>query len=782
MREHNEKEKRIRKISTVVVVGLFVSILIITVPVVAEDYDWERSGVNVYTGHGGDYPSGNVGIGTDTPGKKLDVDGETRISSHLTVDTNTFYVDASNNRVGIGIASPVVKLDIDTGSNIEGLRLRGTAETAEIGDIYIGDTGQMVLSTENTGDEAAWIEADADDGQFGFIIRESGDGSSSTAYANLYVTEAGTTDYLNVIVGSGTSTTGLVIETGGNVGIGTADPDAKLEVAGAIKSSVPLPGTVLFYRTSESGNPSGSNDGFRIRYDGNFFGTNSDALLIEKTDANQANPDGGMAFVNTGNDGTVETAMVIRGDGKVGIGRTNPLTTLHVETSGVDNHIRVQREGYDPHMDLLAGGGWVGIDCRDTFGGLFTIYDDGTQRFHIDYFGNIGIGQATPLTTLHLKDDDAGIIFEPEDNSGDTDFWIAVNDDGDGLDDDDFCIGGGTTVGNNRFITIDTYGNVGIGTIGPSAGLDVQKDITASGGEANGVNLEQTLSASNAGDILTGLNIEPTFSGPVGPFRYGLYVEVHNANGIYSKSSWSGQYGVGVMGEGDYSGVHGFSRPTGDRTYYGVKGECYSLPPYYNSGTNIGVYGYADGGNTNWAGYFDSGNVYIENDLDIDGDCDIAGTLSKGGGCFKIDHPLDPENKYLYHSFVESPDMMNVYNGNITLNDSGEAWIVLPYWFETLNRDFRYQLTPIGEPGPNLYIAEEIINNQFKIAGGKSGMQVSWQVTGIRQDPWAEKYRIPMEENKSEEEKGKYLHPELYDMPETMGISYLELPEISQEP
>ena len=48
------------------------------------------------------------------------------------------------------------------------------------------------------------------------------------------------------------------------------------------------------------------------------------------------------------------------------------------------------------------------------------------------------------------------------------------------------------------------------------------------------------------------------------------------------------------------------------------------------------------------------------------GDVAISGTLSKGGGSLKIDHPLDPENKYLYHSFVESPDMMNIYNGTIT--------------------------------------------------------------------------------------------------------------------
>jgi hypothetical protein len=119
------------------------------------------------------------------------------------------------------------------------------------------------------------------------------------------------------------------------------------------------------------------------------------------------------------------------------------------------------------------------------------------------------------------------------------------------------------------------------------------------------------------------------------------------------------------------------------------------------------------------------------------GSVTVSGTLTKGGGSFTIDHPLDPANKYLQHSFVESPDMMNVYNGNATLDANGEAWVTLAEWFEALNRDFRYQLTALGAPGPNLYIASEVADHKFKIAGGAAGARVSWQITGIRQDAWA---------------------------------------------
>jgi hypothetical protein len=120
----------------------------------------------------------------------------------------------------------------------------------------------------------------------------------------------------------------------------------------------------------------------------------------------------------------------------------------------------------------------------------------------------------------------------------------------------------------------------------------------------------------------------------------------------------------------------------------------------------------------------------------------VTGMLEKLGGGFKMDPPLDPENKYLSHSFVESPDMKNIYDGVAVLDERGAAWVELPQWFEALNRDFRYQLTAIGAPAPDLHVAEEMSNNRFKIAGGRAHMKVSWQVTGIRQDERANANRI----------------------------------------
>jgi hypothetical protein len=153
----------------------------------------------------------------------------------------------------------------------------------------------------------------------------------------------------------------------------------------------------------------------------------------------------------------------------------------------------------------------------------------------------------------------------------------------------------------------------------------------------------------------------------------------------------------------------------------------------------------------------------------VTGGLHVTGALSKGSGTFQIDHPLDPENKFLYHSFVESPDMMNVYNGVVVLDEKGEATVELPSYFEVLNKDFRYQLTCIGAAAV-VYVSKEIHENHFSIAGGKPGLKVSWQVTGIRQDAYANAHRVQVEVEKRPAEKGKLLYPVENGRPESDGI------------
>ena len=158
---------------------------------------------------------------------------------------------------------------------------------------------------------------------------------------------------------------------------------------------------------------------------------------------------------------------------------------------------------------------------------------------------------------------------------------------------------------------------------------------------------------------------------------------------------------------------------------------------------------------------------------DFRGDVAVSGKLSKGAGSFKIDHPLDPENKYLYHSFVESPDMMNIYNGTITTDSDGNATVTLPDWFEALNQDFRYQLTVIGTFAQAI-VAEKVKGNRFTVKTNAPNVEVSWQVTGIRHDAFANKNRIVVEEQKPEDERGFYLHPDAFSQPASKGVQFIK--------
>jgi len=285
----------------------------------------------------------------------------------------------------------------------------------------------------------------------------------------------------------------------------------------------------------------------------------------------------------------------------------------------------------------------------------------------------------------------------------------------------------------------DALGVLGVvSSTSPGAGSAGMRGINnGTGGLGIGIWGSQNGSGTGVyGETPSGIGVEGYSNsnlGVLGRTTSGIAVRGNSASG-------TGVLGTHVAGTGTAPGVEGRtdSKSAGA---VGVLGVVTSTTPgaasagvqginYGNGGNGIGVYGYHGGSGfgvfgtapaAGYAGYF-VGRVAV------------AGTLTKGGGSFKIDHPLDPANKYLYHSFVESPDMMNIYNGIVHLDAQGEAWVTLPEWFEALNRDFRYQLTAIGSASV-LYIAEEITNNRFKIAGGMAGMKVSWQVTHLSRQP-----------------------------------------------
>ncbi|HLW88062.1 MAG TPA: hypothetical protein VKR57_06180 [Terriglobales bacterium] len=353
----------------------------------------------------------------------------------------------------------------------------------------------------------------------------------------------------------------------------------------------------------------------------------------------------------------------------------------------------------------------------------------------------------------------------------------------------------------NAIVKRDANGAFSSGSITATAASTTGTAIVANGGtsESGGIGVNATgglyavYASTTAGDAILGTASSAT----------GLVGLSTCCDGVFGQAFSSA--GVGVAGIDNVTGGIGvYGASPGGPSIYAPNG----VPAGYFQGTvedgqglgpgdginsmggnsaNFygGIGGVFGGGNGNSSfgggdgidaitGFPEYSNIYAGFFL---GNVEVTGNLSKGGGSFKIDHPLDPANKYLYHSFVESPDMMDVYNGNAVLDGNGEAVIQLPEWFETLNRDFRYQLTAIGSPGPNLYVAQEVSGNHFQIAGGKPGGKVSWQVTGIRQDAWANTHRIPVEQDKPARERGFYLHPELYGAPQEKGIEWARHPE-----
>jgi trimeric autotransporter adhesin len=299
----------------------------------------------------------------------------------------------------------------------------------------------------------------------------------------------------------------------------------------------------------------------------------------------------------------------------------------------------------------------------------------------------------------------------------------------------------------NAIVKRDAFGNFNANT------------ISATGMNSAQFSAENNNSVNFFGSPVVGENLA---SGDVEGIGVAGVSDAQRGAGVFGRNNGGGpgvlgDTGIGTSGQG----VRGesFATQTSPNGFGpdGVDGISHSSlgsgVAAVNTTSGDGLFAQSNGG---FAAFF-LGNV------------DVDGNLSKAGGSFKIDHPLDPANKYLYHSFVESPDMMNVYNGNVVTDGQGRAVVQMPDWFEALNRDFRYQLTTIGQFAQAM-VASKMANNTFTIQTDKPNVEVSWQVTGIRHDAWADANRIPVEQMKADKERGLYLHPELFGAPAEKSV------------
>ncbi len=276
---------------------------------------------------------------------------------------------------------------------------------------------------------------------------------------------------------------------------------------------------------------------------------------------------------------------------------------------------------------------------------------------------------------------------------------------------------------------------------------------------------------------------------------YGVWGQNDSAsgNGVFGKATsasgpctggWfesDSTIGVGVLGLADATsggtfGVQGVSNSPSGRGVYGLatalSGGAYGVEGVSDSPSGRGVYGHATASSGTIYGVLGEASTsaagYAVFAL---GDMGATGTKP-----FRIDHPFDPENKYLLHYAAESPMPQNFYVGNVVTDANGYAWVELPDYFAEINTNFKYQLTVVDDADSDGFViakvSKKIRGNRFQIRTSAPNVEVSWEVKADRNDLYVQKKQPKDVVEKQGPERGKYQHPELYVMPMEMGMDY----------
>lgn len=589
------------------------------------------------------------------------------------------------------------------------------------------------------------------------------------------------------------------------VGIGTSTPSAPLHLLGSAQQMFNVVSSQAFGTWVDLTNTSTGGKTWSVISSGSGNGEGAGHLLFRNT-TNQL------------------LAMAVLSSGQVGIRTTTPAQTLSVQGSiGGSGRTFIDSDDSSsgaPNDDgLILGGPSSGevITSRRIAGenqwGI-DFYTNFERRLSISNGGQVGINTSAPLADVTIN----GGLQIDQANLGDSvmasespfvGLRFGANTSGVGIA--SRRIGMGANPDGLDFFTgfiprvsIASNGYVGINNTSPGGMLDV-------GGPGQSTNYLVARGTGSTGHVLnSGQSIQQSFTAPVTATCYSIHMLVKadalglppaNARGTISVRLLTSGGSLLASSSNNLPPSPGWSEQlmtysfqtpptiTMGQVYlvqFTASGNSRPIRPFYHTGnpyaggqasTNpdhdfiLGISHQTPSGGTALR-VTPEGNVGIgtgspgANKLRVNGNLS-ATSIDAGLKSFRIDHPLDPENRELWHSCVESPDMMNIYNGNATTDMLGYATIELPEWFEALNRDFRYQLTILddGESLPDFVAARVVAgvrDNRFRIKTSLPEVTVSWQVTGVRKDALAESNRIQVEVEKSSQTKGQYLHPEAF--------------------
>jgi len=535
---------------------------------------------------------GNVGIGTTSPGYKLDVAGEVRANNLFrTTDgtniglfgssvfaSNVIGVGSSNavplvlgtsatermritssGNVGIGTTNPSEKLEVAGNARItgdvtlsNGNALRWTSDDVRIegttaGDnikFYVANTeilqlaqsGTLATVTGNLRVTGAYYDSNNLPGTSGQVLSSTATGTDWVSLSEISgVDGTGTTNYVAKWSDTDTITDSVIYDNGANVGIGTSSPGAKLSVVGTSS----ITGTLTL------GTTAGSNLNMS-RTSANYINTtNATGYLVFRTGGfNTA------LTLNASQNATFAGTVAVQGtgnsyfQGNVGIGTTNPSSKLHIKQS----------------VDSIDGGlTWESVDGTQEWSidannaGNFRIYKGATPIARFDSLGNFGIGTTSPGTKLdvngaiNISYSGTNLNYFGQSNSG---FGYGrmypFNSSGLFSFDTNYTFGGGYQFKYNgsEKMRINSSGNVGIGTTNPETKLDVIGEGAAIGTTGYYYNA-RFKDASNVG-VLIGHNNVDNGNGMIAGINKLAFLTYGTSWGERMIIDGSGNVGIGT--------------------------------------------------------------------------------------------------------------------------------------------------------------------------------------------------------------------------------------------